>query len=172
MRLTSTAFCLLAILASFVFVSTAPTKGSPPQSPKKSPKSLSSHPGSPSPESGTGYSHVQLVVYKDAADQRMQLFPVHWALFIPSTQNANTGKRFHVIGDSNAGFEHQFDDWNAEGSARKKHFLSLGDIKAGHSAADIERVANSVPAPEKSTRSASEVCIIESSLILKTDHSA
>lgn len=101
------------------------------------------------------------------------IFPAHWGLWIPSTEEPNAGKVIQVLGDPANGFDHEFiRNYNPSIDSRTHRFVLLGKVKDkdivdvpvdGTPSADkiavddIERNALAVPAPGKSLNSSSHV---------------
>ena len=98
------------------------------------------------------------------------LFPAHWSLWIPHTDDSDIGKRIHATEDAASGFEIAFErNYNIGTDSRSHQVLRLAfvsdhyitDVKGDgsetvdHAAHDhLEQIALSVLAPEKSLISA------------------
>lgn len=106
----------------------------------------------------SGQRKVYLVV------QRQPLFKAHWAIFVPSTQDATVGAKIHATGDALNGFEVAFDrNYTLETGSPSQSTTLLGavnsasqDTEDAQDAVDkLEAYAASVPAPGPSLRSSS-----------------
>ena len=70
---------------------------------------------------------LYLVVYN------RPLFKAHWALFVPSIDNASVGKKIHAVGDALAGFSVAFDrNYNLGTTTRSHSLVHLGHIGAAY----------------------------------------
>ncbi|KAI3325534.1 hypothetical protein HD806DRAFT_490608 [Xylariaceae sp. AK1471] len=106
---------------------------------------------------------IYLIVYNSP------LFPAHWALWIPSLENPNIGKRIHAEGDVATGFQLSFDrNYDQTQESRSYKVLVLAEVESHHVVDtpaneinsvdrdpkdDIETVASRVPIPGPSLTS-------------------
>ncbi|KAF2118705.1 hypothetical protein BDV96DRAFT_642883 [Lophiotrema nucula] len=98
------------------------------------------------------------------------LFPAHWGLWVPSTDQPSIGKLLHASGDAATGFEIAFErNYDLGATTRRHQVLQLAqvldhyvvDVKGDGSRTKdqiahdyLEEVALSVPAPARSLVSA------------------
>ncbi|EPE09040.1 hypothetical protein F503_06816 [Ophiostoma piceae UAMH 11346] len=70
---------------------------------------------------------LHLIVYSQP------LFKAHWALFVPSINNARVGKKIHAVGDALNGFSITFDrNYNLGTTGRSHTLVHLGYIGAAY----------------------------------------
>ncbi|KAK7756218.1 hypothetical protein SLS62_001811 [Diatrype stigma] len=122
------------------------------------------HTSDPAPHetSHTAYRTLYLVSFIPS-----RLFPAHWAMWVPD-QIDNKGSLISVQGDPGTGFVHEIlRNYDPKEDERRPWFKAIGEIEErlvqepseatrgvqGRSA--LEKVALSIPAPEKSLRSGS-----------------
>ncbi|KAM5361433.1 hypothetical protein ACJZ2D_013123 [Fusarium nematophilum] len=104
-----------------------------------------------------------------------RLFPAHWALWVPSREIPDVGKRIHAEGDVATGFTVTFErNYDIGSTGRQHQILPLAEVDESHLADvpgarstesklmgnikahdTVEEVALRVPAPGPSLRSAS-----------------
>lgn len=109
---------------------------------------------------------IYLIVYHSP------LFPAHWALWIPSANNSQIGKKLHVFGDVANGFEHEFQrNYNPFNDQLKHSLVLLAEVEEKNvvdvpgdgsqtsdknAMDDIERVALATLAPSKSLKASTD----------------
>ncbi|KAH8724355.1 hypothetical protein GQ44DRAFT_709032 [Phaeosphaeriaceae sp. PMI808] len=61
------------------------------------------------------------------------LFPAHWSLWVPSTENPKVGKRLHATGDAASGFQIAFErNFNLDRDTRTHQIILLAQAEDQH----------------------------------------